>query len=168
MHALLVLLVGRDELCRWFCRFPGVAPVAAFTFKAAIDDPARFAKSKTVGTHFGLTPRREQSGTSVDIDGQISEAGGGQVRTALYEAASAMITRSQRQCALKAYLVRLCRTRGTRWRDRCGALRPARARTACRDCAAAAANRTAAQIVLVDRGWRSQARGNLARCAGLS
>ncbi len=79
-----------------------VGPVAAFTFKAAVDDPARFAKSKTVGARFGLTPRREQSGTSVDNDGHISKAGDGQVRTAPYEAASAMMTRSQKQCALKA------------------------------------------------------------------
>ena len=73
LHALLVQLVGRDELCRRLCRIPGVGPVAARTFKAAIDDPARFAKSKTVGAHFGLTPRREQSGTSVDNDGHISK-----------------------------------------------------------------------------------------------
>jgi len=62
--------------------FPGVGPVAALTFKAAIDDPVRFRKSKLVGAHFGLTPRREQSGTSVDRDGHISRAGDGEVRVA--------------------------------------------------------------------------------------
>jgi transposase len=77
--------VGRDELCRRFCRIPGVGPVAALTYKAAIDHPAHFAKSKTVGAQFGLTPRREQSGTSVDKDGHISRVGDGEVRTALYE-----------------------------------------------------------------------------------
>jgi hypothetical protein len=34
------------------------------------------------------------------------------VRTALYEAASAMMTRSQKQCALKAWGQRLARDRG--------------------------------------------------------
>ncbi|HKD25898.1 MAG TPA: transposase [Xanthobacteraceae bacterium] len=53
------------------------------TFKAAIDDPARFSRSKTVGAHFGPAPRREQPGTSVDNDGRISRAGDGEVRTAL-------------------------------------------------------------------------------------
>lgn len=112
LHALLVQLVGRDELCRRFCRIPGVGPVAALTFKAAIDDPARFVKSKTVGAHFGLMPRREQSGTSVDNDGHISKAGDGEVRTALYEAASAMMTRSQKQSALKAWGLRVAAKRG--------------------------------------------------------
>ena len=51
LHALLVQLVGRDELCRRLCRIPGVGPVTPLTFKAAIDDPARFAKSKTGGAH---------------------------------------------------------------------------------------------------------------------
>ena len=114
LHALLVQLVGQDELCRRLCRIPGVGPVTALTFKAAIDDPARFAKSKTVGAHFGLTPRREQSGTSVDNDGHISKAGDGQVRTALYEAASAMMTRSQKQCTLKAWGLRVAAKRGHR------------------------------------------------------
>ena len=41
LHTLLVQVVGRDELCRRFCGIPGVGPVAALTFKAAIDDPAR-------------------------------------------------------------------------------------------------------------------------------
>jgi transposase len=55
LHKLLVQIVGRDELCRRFCGIPGVGPVTALTFKAAIDDPLRFVKSKTVGAHFGLT-----------------------------------------------------------------------------------------------------------------
>ncbi|CCD86976.1 putative transposase (fragment) [Bradyrhizobium sp. ORS 285] len=52
LHDLLVQMVGRDELCRRFCAIPGVGPVTALTFKAAIDDPHRFSKSKTVGAHF--------------------------------------------------------------------------------------------------------------------
>ena len=41
--------------------------------------------------------------------------------------------------------------------DKCGALRPARAWLARRDCVAATADRAPAQVILVDRGWRSQA-----------
>jgi transposase len=41
LYTLLVEVVGRDELCGRFCAIPGVGPVAALTFKAAIDDPAR-------------------------------------------------------------------------------------------------------------------------------
>jgi transposase len=79
LHALLVQLAGRDELLRRLCSIPGVGPVTAVTFKAAIDDPVRFAKSKTVGAHFGLAPKRIQSGTLVDNDGHISRRGDGEV-----------------------------------------------------------------------------------------
>ena len=53
---------------------PGVGPIATFTFKAAVDDPSRFKRSRTVGAHFGLTPRRFQSGEH-DNSGRISKAG---------------------------------------------------------------------------------------------
>jgi transposase len=112
LHTLLIQVTGRDELCRRFIGIPGVGPVTALTFKAAIDDPTRFAKSKTVGAHFGLTPRREQSGTSIDRDGHISRRGDGEVRTVLYEAASAMLTRSQTWSTLKAWGVRVSAKRG--------------------------------------------------------
>ena len=112
LHTLLVRLAGSDELLRRLCGIPGVGPVTAVTFKAAIDDPVRFAKSKTVGAHFGLTPKRIQSGTSIDNDGHISRRGDGEVRTALYEAASAMMTRSKKHCALTAWGMRLAAKRG--------------------------------------------------------
>ncbi len=105
-------MVGRDELCRRFCAIPGVGPVTALTFKAAIDDPYRFSKSKTVGAHFGLTSRRIQTGTSIDIEGHISKCGDGEVRTVLYEAASAMLVRSKQWCGIKAWGVRIAAKRG--------------------------------------------------------
>ena len=61
---------------------PGVGPVTALTFKAAVDDPSRFKSSRTVAAHFGLTPRRFQSG-EVDNPGHISRAGDAHVRSAL-------------------------------------------------------------------------------------
>ena len=41
---------------------PGVDAIVALTYVAAIDDPARFKSSKGVGAHFGLTPKKYQSG----------------------------------------------------------------------------------------------------------
>jgi transposase len=35
---------------------PGVGPLVAVTFKSAVDDPSRIAKSKAEGALFGLTP----------------------------------------------------------------------------------------------------------------
>jgi transposase len=62
---------------------PSVGPVAARSFKVGVDDPRRFARSRTVGAHFGLTPRRHQSGTSIDDEGRISKQGDVAVREAL-------------------------------------------------------------------------------------
>ncbi|MEM8690649.1 MAG: IS110 family transposase [Pseudomonadota bacterium] len=53
---------------------PGVGSIAALTFRAAVDDPVRFKRSRTVAAHFGLTPRRYQSGEQ-DTPGRISKAG---------------------------------------------------------------------------------------------
>ncbi len=76
--------------------------MTALTFKAAIDDPHRFSKSKTVGAHFGVISRRIQTGTSIDIEGHISKCGYGEVRTVLYQAGSAMLVRSNKWCEIKA------------------------------------------------------------------
>lgn len=112
LHKLLIQVAGQSELCRRWCEIPGVGPVTAVTFMSAVDDPHRFAMSKTLGAHFGLTPKRIQSGTSVDHDGHISRRGDGEVRTALYEAASAMMTRSQKHSTVKAWGMKLAAKRG--------------------------------------------------------
>src|SRR3546814_6068379 len=54
--------------------------VTALAFKTAVDDPHRFVHSADVGPHFGLTPRRYQSG-EVDRSGRISKCGDALVRS---------------------------------------------------------------------------------------
>ena len=79
---------------------------------AAIDDPARFKSSKAVGAHFGLTPKKYQSGET-DFTGRISKIGDAAVRTALYEAAHIILTRPVKGCApLKSWAMRLARRGG--------------------------------------------------------
>jgi hypothetical protein len=58
-----------DPDCQRLMTAPGVGFVTALTFKAAVDDPTRFKRSRTVAAHFGLTPRRFQSG-ELDLEGQ--------------------------------------------------------------------------------------------------
>src|SRR5207237_3752578 len=41
---------------------PGIGIVGAVTYVSAVDDPTRFKSSKRVGAHFGMTPRKYQSG----------------------------------------------------------------------------------------------------------
>jgi transposase len=65
---------SHDQVFMVMMTVPGVGPIASLTFKAAVDDPTRFKRSRTVGAHFGLTPRRYQSGEH-DNSGRISKAG---------------------------------------------------------------------------------------------
>jgi transposase len=82
LHNMLIRFVRRDAVCRRLMSVPGVGPVTALAFKTAVDDPYRFRRSRTVGAHFGLTPKRFQSG-SIDYDGRITRCGDPEVRTAL-------------------------------------------------------------------------------------
>ena len=43
----------------------GVGPVVSLTYRATVDIPARFRKSKSVGAVFGLTCAKYQSGESI-------------------------------------------------------------------------------------------------------
>jgi len=91
---------------------PGVGTIVALTYAAAIDDPSRFQSSKTVGAHFGLTPRRYQSGET-DYTGRISKLGDSSVRSALYEAAHAILTKPLKGCtALKSWAMKIARRAG--------------------------------------------------------
>lgn len=103
LHDLVVRFVAGNELCRRFMHIPGVGPVTALSFMTAIDDPSRFRRSRDVAAYFGLTSRRWQSGTSIDVQGRISKAGDPDVRRALYEAASALLTRFKRKDKVKTW-----------------------------------------------------------------
>jgi len=90
---------------------PGVGPLIGIAFVATIDDPRRFAKSRNVGAHLGLAPRRFQSGER-DCQGSISKCGDPLMRHYLYEAAGVLLTRTRRWCALKAWGARLIKRIG--------------------------------------------------------
>ena len=106
-------LVREDPVCQRLMTVPGVGAITALTFKAGMDDPARFKRSRTVAAHFGLTPRRFQSG-EVDNPGRISKAGDPDVRSALYVAAHALVSRSKKWSSLKVWGRRLAKTKGHR------------------------------------------------------
>lgn len=107
------LAARQDPICDLLMTAPGVGAVTALHFKAAIDDPARFTSSRIVGAHFGLTPRRFQSGET-DNQGRISRAGDGDVRSALYSAAHSLLTRTRTMSPLKSWGLRLIKTKGRR------------------------------------------------------
>ena len=90
---------------------PGVGAITALAYASAVENPARFGSSRGVGAHFGLTPRRHQSG-EVDRTGAISRWGDSLVRTYLYEAANVLLGRVKRWSALRAWAVRLAQRAG--------------------------------------------------------
>ena len=90
----------------------GVGTIVTPACVRAIDDPARFKSSKRVGPHFGLTPRKYQSGQT-DVAGRISKIGDATVRTALYEAAHIMLIKPIKGCSqLKSWAMRIARRSG--------------------------------------------------------
>ena len=95
-------IVRREEVCRRLMSVPGVGPITALAFRATIDRPDRFRRSRDVGAHLGLTPARYQSGET-DIQGKISRCGDELARTALYEAAHSLLVRSRKWSSLRAW-----------------------------------------------------------------
>jgi len=113
LHKMVLDQVRSDKLCRRLMTVPGVGPVVALTFRATVDQAQRFVRSKTLGAHFGLAPRRFQSG-EVDYDGRVSKCGDAMMRTALYEAAQVLLTRTQKWSWLKAWGMQVARRRGAK------------------------------------------------------
>ncbi len=72
-------LARQDAQVRRFMTVPGVGPITALCFKATIDDPMRFTRSRSVGAYVGLTTRRHASG-EVDWSDRISKCGDAMLR----------------------------------------------------------------------------------------
>ena len=105
-------LARSDSRVRLLMTAPGVGVIVGLTYVAVIDDPARFSSSKSVGAHFGMTPRKYQSGET-DVSGRISKIGDGGVRTAVYEAANVILTRPVKGCtSLKSWAMKLAKRAG--------------------------------------------------------
>src|SRR4051794_30056992 len=104
-------IVRREAVCRRLMSVPGVGPITALAFRATIDRPDRFRRSRDVGAHLGLTPARYQSGET-DIQGKISRCGDELARTALYEAAHTLLVRSRKWSALRAWGMKVAKARG--------------------------------------------------------
>ena len=73
--------------------------------------PEAFHLIEAGGAHFGLTPKKYQSGET-DISGRISKIGDSSVRAVLYEAAHIILTRPIHGGALKSWAMRLAKRAG--------------------------------------------------------
>ena len=104
-------LARENETTRRLMTVLGIGVVTALTFRHTVDNPSRFRSAATVGAYLGLTPRRKQSGQT-DTNGRVSRWGDRLLRTYLFEAASVLLHRTKRWCALKAWGLRLAKRNG--------------------------------------------------------
>lgn len=84
--------VRKSELCRRLMTVPGVGPVTAISFVAAIDDVTRFEHAYRLTSYLGLTPG-EDSSSERDRRTSITKAGATSVRRTLIQAAWAAYLR---------------------------------------------------------------------------
>lgn len=101
-------LVRASQACRRLMTIPGVGQLTALAFTAAVDDVARFKRSRDIGAYLGLVPRRWQSG-EIDYTGSISKSGDRRARTLLYEAANVMLTRYKGPLKLKDWALAIAK-----------------------------------------------------------
>jgi len=79
-------LARESQLCRRLMTVPGVGPVVAIRFVAAIDTIERFGSAHEVQAYLGLVPGEHSSSQKVRRTG-ITKAGSAQVRRVLTQAA---------------------------------------------------------------------------------
>ena len=111
LHRMVLDAVRAEPVCRRLMTVPGVGPVTALAFRATVDQPERFARSRSVGAHLGLAPRRYQSGET-DRSGAIAKTGDALTRHALFEAATSMLVHATKPSALRSWALEVSRRRG--------------------------------------------------------
>ena len=85
----LLQLAKEDETCKRLMSVPGVGPVTALRFTAALDDIGRFATAHAVQSYLGLTPGENSSSLRKQRTG-ITKAGSPRVRWTLVQACWSM------------------------------------------------------------------------------
>src|SRR3954451_11024767 len=104
--------VRADAVCRLLMTLPGIGALSSLAYVTTVEEPNRFARSRAVGAHLGLTPRRYQSG-EIDRSGHISRCGDGLARTLMYEAAIVILHRVKRPLHLKDWAEAIERRSGS-------------------------------------------------------
>lgn len=95
----------------------GVGPITSLAYILTVEDPHRFAKSRQVGSYFGLRPRLDQSGDH-DPELSITKCGNGMVRRLLIQAAHYILGPFGEDCDLKRFGLRIASPGGKRAKRR--------------------------------------------------
>ena len=111
LDAELKQLAGHSEVAWRLMSVPGIGPVTALAFMAAIEDPNRFGRTRDIGAYLGLTAKRYQSGDT-DVRLGISKQGDSMARHYLYEAANVLLTTVKKRFALRSWGLKLMKSHG--------------------------------------------------------
>ena len=105
-------VAAQDPVVRRLRSVPGVGPVTAVGFVAALDAVDRFASARRVAGYLGLTPTERSSGEQ-QHRGRISKTGNPRARMLLVEAGWRLLRARQAAAApLRAWGERLAARRG--------------------------------------------------------
>lgn len=102
----LARLSNEIPVVQRFRAIPGVGPICAISFYAAIEDPFRFRKNESVGAYLGMVPGIKQSGAASWRSG-VSKAGDALTRGHLVMSAGVMISRAAGQSAIRDWGIEL-------------------------------------------------------------
>jgi len=102
-----------DPVATRLMTVPGVGPITALTFRAALDDVTRFADAKAVSAYLGVVPREDSSGGR-RRQGGITKVGPRSVRTLLVQGAWTVWRQRRRRTALHVWVEQLAARRGRR------------------------------------------------------
>jgi transposase len=90
----LVQMTRADPACRALAEVPGIGPVIATAFTAAVPDPGRFASGRHLSAWLGLVPRQHATGGKPRPLG-LSKRGDAYLRRQLIHGARAVVRVSQ-------------------------------------------------------------------------
>jgi transposase len=105
------IMVRSSNTARLLMSVPGIGALSALVYVSTVEDPSRFARSRSVGAHLGLTPRQYQSG-EFDRSGRISRCGDSLTRTLMYEAAGVILTRVKKTSSLRDWATSIAKRSG--------------------------------------------------------
>jgi transposase len=107
-----LVTIAKGEMYQRLMSAPGVGPVTAVRFAAAVDDVKRFPRAHALQSYLGLTPGERSSGAKVRRTG-ITKAGPAELRRTLVQAAwAAMRSKRHRNDPMIAWATRLKERRG--------------------------------------------------------
>lgn len=109
-NAECLAIANANGDCIRLMTIPGIGPLSAMNFVAAIDDVTRFSNAHAVEAYLGLTPGESSSGDKTRRTG-ITKAGCSRVRKCLTQAAWA-VYRAKGQTPHSAMMHRLVARRG--------------------------------------------------------